>query len=170
MRGFFIVTIIIAVLVGWTAGGHPPKPARAAVAVRAKASATDLQTQAIAGTVELKRSWQGHFTSGGYANDAPLTFMIDTGATQVVLSRSDAERAGVHVLDGDFDGEARTASATVRVARVRLRRVRIGEIQISDVPALVIDVPDAMPLLGQSFLARVDRVSIEGDRMTLTKL
>ena len=171
MRTFFIVTILVAVLVGWTAGGHAPKrPAAAAAAQVAPQPADDPQTRPIPGTVDLQRSDLGHFMSGGYANDASLTFMIDTGATQVVLGRNDAERAGLHVAPSDFDGEASTASGNVRIAHVRLKRVRIGEIQVADVPAVVVDVADTMPLLGQSFLARIDKVAIQGDRMTLTKL
>ena len=167
MRSFFVLTILIAVMVGWTAGGgHPPRPAPPT------ALSTDVPPPPgmIPGTVTLTRGWQGHFISGGYANDASLTFVVDTGASTVALGRSDAERAGIHVADADFDDEARTASGVVRIAHVRLRRVRIGEIQLDDVPAAVLDVADAMPLLGQSFLARIDKVAIEGDRMTLTKL
>lgn len=171
MRTFVIVTMLVAVLVGWTAGRYPARKAGAVAAAGAETRpADDPRTRPIPGTVDLERSAQGHFIGGGYANDASLTFMVDTGATLVVLGRNDAERAGLHVTPRDFDGEARTADAVVRVAHVRLKRVRIGGIQVADVPAVVVDVADTTPLLGQSFLARIDKVAIEGDRMTLTKL
>ena len=51
-----------------------------------------------------------------------------------------------------------------------LPRVRVGSIELPDVQAVVLDVPSTTPLLGQSFLGRIDKVSIEGDRMTLSKL
>ena len=61
----------------------------------------------------------------------------------------------------------------VEIIRVNLKDVQLGragrDIQLQDVSAMVVNVPETMPLLGQSFLARLDRVSIEGDRMTLVK-
>jgi aspartyl protease family protein len=102
-------------------------------------------------------------------NGTPVRFVVDTGASGVALSRTDAARAGIPITDADFTGEARTAGGTIRVAPVRLSRVEIGTIEVRDVPGVVLDVADAMPLLGQSFLGRIDKVSIEGDRMTLTK-
>jgi aspartyl protease family protein len=63
-----------------------------------------------------------------------------------------------------------TASGEVRGASVTLPQLRIGDIQLLDVRAVVMDTPSDIALLGQSFLDRIDKVSIEGDKMTLTKL
>ena len=108
--------------------------------------------------------------AAGSVNGNPLTFVVDTGASGVVLGRGDAARAGVMVDDATFNGEARTAGGTIRVAHVRLARVRVGTIELPDVAGIILDVDGTLPLLGQSFLSRIDKVAIERDRMTLTKL
>lgn len=166
MRTFVAATIVMAVIVGYATRGHRPvaHPAPPAVATRAP------QPAATPGSVTVRRAPGGHFAVRGDAGGATLDFIVDTGASQVALGREDARRVGLWVSDGDFDATARTATTTVRVAHRTLPRLRIGGIELTDVAVLVIDVPKAMPLLGQSFLGRIDKVAIEGDRMTLTKI
>jgi aspartyl protease family protein len=170
MRIFFLLTVVLAVAVGWIAGrptqttNDPlPKPETASVALPPEQAGWP-------GTVVLDRHDGGHFIAAGAVNGHSLGFVVDTGASSVALSRTDAARAGIIVSEADFDAEAQTASGTIRVAHVRLPRVKVGTIELNDVSAVVLDVSDAMPLLGQSFLGRIDKVSIEQGRMTLTKL
>jgi aspartyl protease family protein len=61
-----------------------------------------------------------------------------------------------------------TASGPMPVAPVMLREVRIGRISVRNVQALV--VPPGAPegnLLGMSFLDKLDRYEVNGDRLTL---
>ena len=44
-------------------------------------------------TVTLAKSANGHFEVNGRVNDARVHFLVDTGASSVVLSKEDAERA-----------------------------------------------------------------------------
>ena len=44
--------------------------------------------------VEVPRSADGHYYLTMEVNGAPIRFVVDTGATELVLSRADAERAG----------------------------------------------------------------------------
>ena len=58
---------------------------------------------------------------------APVRFMVDTGASDIVLSRRDAERVG---LDPDalaYLGRAMTANGAVATAAVRLGLVKLGD-------------------------------------------
>ena len=176
MRTFVFVTILLALFVGYAAGGkrgsssdtaQPAEPTQRTVQYGAL---TPPERQTAPGTAQIDRGLGGHFTVAGDIAGTPMTFIVDTGASRVALSRNDAKRAGIWVADGDFTGQAQTANATVRVASRILPRVRVGSIELYDVSALILDVPEAAPLLGQSFLNRVDKVAIEGSRMTLTKL
>jgi aspartyl protease family protein len=168
MRIFFLLTVLLAVIVGWSAGR--PSDAPPAKAVVAPAPAPIPQSpNGWPGTVAIVRGADGHFMAAGTVNGSPLTFVVDTGASGVALSRADAARAGINVSDADFTAEARTAGGMIRVAPVRLAQVGVGTIQLADVPGVILDVAEAMPLLGQSFLGRLDTVSIERDRMTLTR-
>ncbi|MGL6109409.1 MAG: retropepsin-like aspartic protease family protein [Rubrivivax sp.] len=95
----------------------------------------------------------GHFTSAGAINGRPVQFMVDTGATLVAISQSEAERIGLDYRNSPR-GMTQTANGAVPVHRVSLSAVRVGEVEVANVDAVVI--PAQMPyiLLGNSFLGR----------------
>jgi aspartyl protease family protein len=162
MRVLLFGLIFGVVFLGWQAGA-PRQPAAPAV--------QDGQWQARSsnGSLQIERGWQGHFFVNADVAGEPVRFVVDTGATTVALGRIDARRLGLSIPDSAFNLEMGTASGTIRGAAVTLPRLRIGDIQLLEVRAVVLDIPETMPLLGQSFLSRLDRVSIEGDKMTLSK-
>lgn len=126
-------------------------------------------TQTEEGAVAIRRGSDGHFHATLEVNGAPIRFMIDTGATGVVLSRRDAARAGID-LDGlRFGGRAQTANGMVAIAPVRLADLRLGPIVDRDVPASVGGGDFDTSLLGMSYLDRFARLEIEGDRMILRR-
>lgn len=114
--------------------------------------------------VTLQRNRSGHYVADGQINGAPVTFMLDTGATQVALSMRTARALGLPL------GEAimlRTANGNSTGYRTRLDRVRVGPIEIGDVAAVATDGMDAdVVLLGMSFLKRVEFAQ-RGDQLTL---
>lgn len=122
-----------------------------------------------AGTVKIYRGWQGHFFTDGDVAGKSLNFLVDTGATTVALSKAQARFVGIDVDHLTYDQQMETASGRIVAARATLPRLRIGDIQLLDVQATVLDTPSDIALLGQSFLSRIDTVSIAGDTMTLTK-
>jgi aspartyl protease family protein len=133
----------------------------AAAAVTAPAAAIAVNGEA---GHELHRSPDSHFYAEGQVNGAHVRFLIDTGASAVVLSRADAQRAGVQL--GHERMTVITASGTIELTPATLARVAVGPIALVDVQALVGDeVP--MSLLGQSWLSRIGVVEIRGDRMVL---
>lgn len=179
MRAFAFTTLTVAALVGWVAGGgkfapphgHPmPPKAQATVATAAVATEDWKTPRSSNGTVVIARGMQGHFFTDGDVGGKPLNFLVDTGATTVALSRQQAQSVGVDIANLVYDRRMITASGEVRGASVTLPELRIGDIQLLDVRAVVMDTPTDIALLGQSFLDRIDKVSIEGDKMTLTKL
>jgi aspartyl protease family protein len=95
----------------------------------------------------------GHFMSGGAINGRPVQFMVDTGATVVALSQTEAERIGLDYRSAPR-AVTQTANGTVPVHRVNLNAVRVGEVEVNNIEAIV--MPAQMPyvLLGNSFLAR----------------
>jgi aspartyl protease family protein len=109
----------------------------------------------------------GHFVTGGSINGRAVQFVVDTGATNISMSQSEADNIGLKYRDGQR-GLAGTANGEVLVHRVMLTSVRVGDVQVYNVEALV--VPAAMPyvLLGNSFLSRF-QMKRENDVMTLEK-
>jgi aspartyl protease family protein len=109
---------------------------------------------------------QGHVLLSGAVNGSSVRFIVDTGATMVVLTPSDATAAG---LDGSqlvYNVRTSTANGAGRAAAVTLREIRIGQFSVYDVPAFVVEnVP--MSLLGQSFLTRLSSYEMRDGALTL---
>lgn len=108
----------------------------------------------------------GFFHAEGSINGTAVTFLVDTGATTVALSRRAAEQIGLDV-DGAPQGVGSTAGGVVRVYRMTLNTVRVGGITLYNVPAGVVegDFPE-VPLLGMSVLNRLE-MRRDGRRMEL---
>ena len=128
----------------------------------------------LTGTPQAARSTQeivlpvglgGHFTAAGAINGRPVQFMVDTGASVVVLSQTDAERIGLAWRDAPR-AVTQTANGTVPVHRINLNSVRVGEVEVTQIDAIV--MPAQMPyvLLGNSFLARF-RMQRDNDLLRL---
>jgi aspartyl protease family protein len=117
--------------------------------------------------VKIYRNTRGAFTTAGSINGRPVDFMVDTGATAIAMSATEARRLGIfYRLDGAPVGVT-TASGTVLGHRVSLDRVAVGDITLRNVDALIIpgDLPEQV-LLGMTFLNRVD-LRQEGAEMVL---
>ncbi len=119
------------------------------------------------GAIALRRGRDGHFHATVEVNGAPVRFLVDTGATGILLSQRDAEAAGLDVASLDFDAQAATANGMVPIAPVRLGDLRFGEIEVRDMAAAVNGGALDTSLLGMSFLDRFDSIEIRGDTLLL---
>jgi len=120
-------------------------------------------------TVSLRRAANGHFETQGLINhQAPIYFMLDTGASSVVLSYEDARRAGIDVGGLVFSITTATANGEARAAPIRLQSLKIGEIERNNIRALVAQ-PQALSdsLLGMNFLNSLSGYNVRADRLTL---
>ena len=120
-------------------------------------------------TVALKRQGDGHFHATLEVNGHPVRFIIDTGATMLVLSRRDARAAGLDPDNLSFNLRTRTANGEVMSAPVRLDSVTLGEFTDRDVRATVNGGDLDISLLGMSYLDRYRGFRVEGDRMYLMR-
>lgn len=135
---------------------------------RLRDSLFPLTTSAISeDAIELRRRPDGHFYADLEVNGAPVRFMVDTGATRIVLSRAAAEQVGLDPGALNYLSRAQTANGEIALAPVRLRRVVFGGLEARDVRANVSSGELGISLLGMDFLDRFSRIEIEGDRMLL---
>lgn len=118
------------------------------------------------GEVVLERSSNGHFYANVEINGAEVTMLVDTGASGIALSRSDAEKAGLPMSSDMPEVIGQGASGEVRGEVVTLERVSFGGQTAEDMRAVVLEGGE-MSLLGQDFLREFESVQIEGDRMVL---
>jgi aspartyl protease family protein len=113
-------------------------------------------TAPTAQSATLTADAQGHFVVDGQINGGSVRFLVDTGATAVSLSASDAGRLGIDYKKGQ-PGLMGTANGATLAYKVRLDSVRVGDIVVNNVDAAVLE-GNQMPfaLLGMSFLNRMD--------------
>ncbi|MBT3533010.1 MAG: TIGR02281 family clan AA aspartic protease [Rhodospirillaceae bacterium] len=121
------------------------------------------------GTVSLTQGRGGHFFATGKANGTSLQFMIDTGATDIVLSPADARRIGIDPASLRYTRIYQTANGTGRGAPYRLATLSIGPIQYRDVRVSINEAEMNNSLLGMSFLRRLSAFEIHGRKLILRK-
>ncbi len=122
----------------------------------------------VSGRVELLADNSGHYAADADVNGRHVPFMVDTGASLVVLTYEDAERAGVYVRDSDFTAQSRTANGIARNAIVTLNEVCIDSVCVKNVKAMVAERGRLhVSLLGMTFLGSLRRVDIQSGRLTL---
>ena len=121
------------------------------------------------GSISFRAGQDGHFHIEALVDNVRVRFLVDTGASQVVLSPSDAARLGLDRDRLDFTQMAETANGMVRAAPVTLREVLIGKLRLADVRASVNAADMSESLLGMSFLSRLGGYEVSGDRLTLRR-
>lgn len=119
--------------------------------------------------IEIPRSFDGHYYLRADVNGEPITFVVDTGATQVVLTQEDATRVGLSPDTLVYSGSASTANGTVRTAPVRLEDIAIGPIVDRNVPAVVNGGEMDGSLLGMSYLQQFEKIEITDGQLILTR-
>ncbi|WP_172328664.1 TIGR02281 family clan AA aspartic protease [Mangrovicoccus sp. HB161399] len=121
------------------------------------------------GQVSVPRGPDGHYHLTMQVNGTPLSFIVDTGASDIVLSLEDARKIGMDTDRLAFFGNARTANGTVETAKVVLKEVKIGDITDRNVPARVNAGEMTGSLLGMRYLESFAAIEIRDGRMTLTR-
>ena len=115
----------------------------------------------------LTADLQGHFAADGEVNGRTVRFIVDTGATLISLPASEARRIGIDYLKGQ-KAMMSTANGNAPAHVVKLDTVRVGGVTLHGVDAVVMEGGLPVPLLGMSFLNRMD-MRRDGNIMTLTK-
>lgn len=121
------------------------------------------------GEFVVPRSRDGHYHLTLAVNGEPVRFIVDTGASDMVLTTQDAQRVGIDTDALPFIGKARTANGTVATAVVWLDHVALGPMQDRDVRARISAGEMPGSLLGMSYLQRFDHIAISDNRLTLTR-
>lgn len=121
------------------------------------------------GKISVPRGFDGHYYLVLTLNDIPIEFVVDTGASDVVLSKDDAEKIGIDLDTLNFSGLANTANGTVATARARIETMRLGDDTARRFSVSVNGGEMDGSLLGMSYLRRFERIEITGDELILTR-
>ena len=127
------------------------------------------QTLVASGTIEVPRGPDGHYRLVLEMNGKPVEFIVDTGASDVVLTLRDARRIGIDTEALVFSGTAYTANGVVRTARARVGEVRLGDIVDHDLSVSITAGETDLSLLGMTYLQKFSRIEIADGRMRLIR-
>ncbi len=142
----------------------------AAVGLWQDISKTDTQTHTtVSGQILVPRARDGHYYLTVQINGTDVRFVVDTGATDMVLTQSDATRAGIDPDQLTYLGRANTANGEVRTAFVRLDAVQLGAVIDHNVAAVVNQGQMHQSLLGMGYLQRWGRLEIANNTLILTR-
>ena len=119
--------------------------------------------------IVVSRQMDGHYYITLYLNDTPIDFIIDTGASDMVLTRDDAVAAGLKLDTLNFLGRAITANGEVRTASIKLKTVAIGNFKDVNVPAVVNNGQMRKSLLGMDYLQRWGKIEIYKGELILSR-
>ncbi|MEA3303232.1 MAG: TIGR02281 family clan AA aspartic protease [Pseudomonadota bacterium] len=113
--------------------------------------------------VTLLRNRSGHYVATGFINGSAITFLIDTGATDVAIDERQAAQIG---LKKGAPVMIMTANGRVKGWRTLLRKVELGSIELHTVAATIVPDLNGEALLGMSFLKRLTMIQ-RGRELTL---
>lgn len=118
-------------------------------------------------SISFRADRSGHYFVQAKVNGVPVRFMVDTGASDVALTRRDAERIGLPVDRLAYNWPYKTANGVAYGARVRLKSIRLGPIVVGNAAGSV--VPDGLDrsLLGMSFLNSLSGYKVVDGVLTL---
>lgn len=119
-------------------------------------------------TLALTRSEDGGFYVMGQVNGAPVKFLIDTGASDSVLSPADAARLGVPATALTFSRASETANGVGYGAPWTAASLAVGPIRLSQFPMQINQAPMSTSLLGMTFVRRLDAFELRGAQLILT--
>ncbi|QEX24468.1 aspartic protease [Hypericibacter adhaerens] len=164
--GAWIAILLLLVL------GYSFRPEFSAMIATVKARLTgelipgqaQLQTD---GSVVFARANDGHFHVEAQVDGTRIDFLVDTGASGIMLSPADAQRLGFNPTGLDYNVPTSTANGNGQAARVTLGTIEVGQIRRVDMPALVNQADMGGSLLGMKFLDSLGGLSIEGDKLVL---
>lgn len=114
--------------------------------------------------VVLLRNRYHHYVTSGRINGSKVQFMLDTGASDVVVPAKLARK--LNLTEG-LAGYAKTANGTIKIYSTTLDTLQIGDITLRNVRASINPhMNDDEILLGMSALRSIEFVQ-KGDKLTL---
>jgi len=115
----------------------------------------------------LSEDAEGAFHVIGRVNGQPVNFLVDTGASDIVLSPADARRLGVDVSGLSFTRTYETANGIGEGAAWTATSLEVGQIHLGNVAMSINQAPMSASLLGMTFFKQIDSFEIKDNQMIL---
>lgn len=101
----------------------------------------------------LERDLSGHYRAEAFINGIKTTVLVDTGATDVSISKKFSDQLGIQ---SNAAIRTQTANGETVAYMTRLKSVKLGGLEANDVAATIVTNLGEDMLLGMSFLNRMD--------------
>lgn len=121
------------------------------------------------GAVIIPRADDGHYYLSAEVNNVPVLFVVDTGASSIVLTQNDARRVGLNPDELAYRGRASTANGEVKTAFVRLETLQLAQVTDRNVGAVVNGGELHQSLLGMGYLERWGSIEIRNQELILSR-
>ncbi|MBN2740569.1 MAG: TIGR02281 family clan AA aspartic protease [Rhodobacteraceae bacterium] len=121
------------------------------------------------GRIEVNQAPDGHYYLTAEVNGTPTRFVVDTGASQIVLTQRAAERAGIDTNGLAYIGQASTANGIVATAPIRIDSFDLGPIHDQKLRAVVNRGQMDTSLLGMTYLTRFAKVEFSRGKLILER-
>jgi aspartyl protease family protein len=118
--------------------------------------------------LHLSKRDDGHYWVRAEVNGASALFIVDTGASSILITRDTAQAIGIDVSQLQFWVTTQTANGEARAAPVAIKSMKVGEIERQNLKALVGDDGLQVNLLGMTFLDTLGSVRMERGTLVLT--
>jgi aspartyl protease family protein len=114
--------------------------------------------------IVLQRNAYGHYVTTGRINDHSVTFLLDTGASDVAIPEALASKIGLQKGHALY---VKTANGNTRAYRTRVDSVSIGELVLYDLSATILtNMSGDQVLLGMNFLKHFEIIQ-KGNTLTI---
>ena len=119
-------------------------------------------------SLRISQARDGHFYADVSINGRPLRLLVDTGATNTVLSQRQARAVGIDPAKLDYRVRLTTANGTIRAARVSVKSLRIGGATLRNIGILVSgSTTSDVSVLGIGTLSRFRGYQVRDGVLTL---
>lgn len=120
-----------------------------------------------AGTMVFHENEDGDFPVIGKVDGTTVQFVVDTGASDIVLTPADAERIGIDPSKLEYIHRYETANGEGRGATYVASTFQIGAMTLHDVAVTINGAKMRNSLLGMAFLRRMKSFEMRGRNLTL---
>ncbi|MGX5173631.1 retropepsin-like aspartic protease family protein [Aliikangiella sp. IMCC44653] len=156
-RMITIAWVIVILLLTWLFGNWEEKQINPNQNVLSKTNNEFIE-------VVLHANRAGHYLVDGFINRRPVTFLLDTGATNVAVPGALASSLG---LEPGQKRYSQTANGTAVGATTRINSLEIGEIKLYDLEGAILPgMQGEQILLGMNVLKRLEFAQ-KGKQLTL---
>ncbi len=116
-----------------------------------------IATPAQGSAASVAKSPDGHYWAEASVNGTEVRFLVDTGASAVALTQTDAQRLGIAPSTLNYTLSVTTANGQTRAAPIKLASVAVAGAEVRNVDALVIENGLQSSLLGMTYLGRLSQ-------------